>query len=309
MRTIISSVPTPVIEKQLQHCRLLKTSCRGNFELYVFRHRTESPLLLEIGRLRELSFRHSGSGTGKSLDLDEFDTGTFANQQLIAWDPVAKKIAGGYRLQHCTDAFDGHSNYFLPSGELFQFSEEFRRSYLPVTMELGRSWIQPAYQSRSENPRSVFVLESLWEGIGIVAQSTPHTEFLFGKVTIPRSYPVHARDLILSMLNYYFRKNSGLVQARHNLNISPHMDMFFKGLPLQQGLTELKRTLKFYGLQVPPLVSAYLKLSDEMMVFDTTINTGFGQVPDTAIMHEIAKLKPEKRERYFPGWCADSHVA
>ena len=298
MRPVLSPVSPVVLQKQLQHCRFLRMSRRGNFELYAFRHRTESPLLLEIGRLRELSFRLSGSGTGKAFDLDEFDTGPNANLQLIAWDAHGKKIAGGYRLQHFSDAFDG-VQFHLPSAELFNYSEEFRSRYLPKTMEIGRSWIHPEYQSSGPLARSIFVLDSLWEGLGAVVQSTPQTEFLFGKVTVPRSYPPHVRDLIIGLLNCYFGKQRGLVRAKKPLQIAPHIGLFYNGLDLKRAMSELRNTIGFYGYRIPPLISAYIKLSDHMLAFDSAINTSFGQVPDTAVLFEVAKLHPDKRARYF----------
>lgn len=309
MRTLLSPVPSAVLQKQLHHCRFLKSSTRGQFELYLFRHHEVSPLLLEIGRLREMSFRSSGSGTGKAYDLDSYDTGVYANYQLIAWDAIEKKIAGGYRLQHFLDAYDGNGEWHLPSAELFRYNEEFIRRYLNRSMEAGRSWIHPEYQSSRSGSRSIYVLDALWEGIGHVVQTMPGTAYVFGKVSIPRSYPTHVRDLIIGFFNAYHGSQRDWVPARVPLNCSPHIHMFFDGLSRERAMTELRKTIEFYGFRLPPLVSAYLKLSDEVQLFGSTLNHSCGNVADTAILVDISKIRNERIAGYFQHTASQNRVA
>ncbi|MBR6774364.1 MAG: GNAT family N-acetyltransferase, partial [Bacteroidales bacterium] len=144
MEKIIDAVPTEDIIKELTEERFVRKTNFGHNEIYIVNAHNAPNTMREIGRLREWAFRESGGGTGKSIDIDEFDTRDEAYfEQLIVWDPKEKEILGGYRFINC-DKLKKKNNGQVdtPTSELFYYSDEFIDNYLPYTIELGRSFIQ-----------------------------------------------------------------------------------------------------------------------------------------------------------------------
>ena len=156
-------VPASLIESELHDGHFLRKANNGGNEIYHFRAEECPNTMRELGRLREETFRAAGGGTGKELDIDAYDTGAFAYTQLIVWDPESKLILGGYRYIIPTD--DGAYASHLATGELFHFSEKFQRDYLPYTIELGRSFVQTAFQSTRD------ARKGLWE-----SHDVPHLQ-------------------------------------------------------------------------------------------------------------------------------------
>src|SRR5690606_16084592 len=144
----------------------LRYTNNGNNEVYLINDSNSPEIVKEIGRLRELTFRAAGGGTGLPCDLDENDTGADAYDQLIVWNREDEEIIAGYRLIKCGDVgFDAEGNYNLSTAHYFHFSEEFKKDYLPYTIELGRSFVQPRYQPAKDNRKGLFSLDNLWDGL------------------------------------------------------------------------------------------------------------------------------------------------
>ena len=153
MKSIIDPIPVDVLKQELTEDKFLrKTNALNNYIYMIDAH--DSPnVLREIGRLREMTFRAAGGGTGKELDLDEFDEGPHAWKQLIVWNPEEEEIVSAYRFVLGKDALMDEKGYpHTATSELFELSPQFIEEYWPRTIELGRSFVQPKYQV-SADPR------------------------------------------------------------------------------------------------------------------------------------------------------------
>src|SRR5690606_12071590 len=165
MQEIIAPVDKNFIKKELTEETFVRYTNNGNNEIYLVNHRNASNTVREIGRLREVTFRAAGGGTGLPYDLDDNDTGEDAYDQLIAWNPEEEEIIAGYRLIRCKDvAINDRGEINLSTAHYFHFSERFKTEYLPYTIELGRSFVQPKYQPAKDNRKGLFSLDNLWDG-------------------------------------------------------------------------------------------------------------------------------------------------
>ena len=149
MEPIIAPISTELLKAELTPAKKLRDTNKSNNEIYIVNHHDSPNVMKEIGRLREEAFRDSGGGSGLSMDIDDFDTMENPYQQLIVWDPEAEKILGGYRYILGSDIkLDENGQPMLATSHMFHFSEKFIKEYLPYTIELGRSFVAPEYQSR-----------------------------------------------------------------------------------------------------------------------------------------------------------------
>ena len=138
MEKIIEAVDKDLIKSELTEEKRLRMTNKSQNQIYILTHKDSPNTMREIGRLREIAFRAAGGGTGKSVDIDEFDTMDNEYKQLIVWDPEAEEILGGYRYILGTDVKVENGIPQIATSHLFEFSEEFINSYLPTTIELGR---------------------------------------------------------------------------------------------------------------------------------------------------------------------------
>jgi hypothetical protein len=256
----------------------------------------------EIGRLRELTFRYAGGGTGKPLDLDEFDTSEKPYKQLIVWNPEARDIVGAYRFIRCADAQIKNDIIQLATVELFEFSNKFVKEYLPLTIELGRSFVQPDYQPSSENRKGLFSLDNLWDGLGAIVVDNPDMKYLFGKVTMYQDFNPRARDMILYFMHHYFPDKDNLVVPLDPLDLNYNMQRFghrLKGKDYKEGHIVLNHEVRALNENIPPLVNAYMNLSATMKTFGTCLNPAFGNVEETGILLSIDDIYPTKKERHI----------
>src|SRR6476620_3343974 len=125
MEPIIEKIDRDILEKELYNGKFVRKTNNGHNEIYIITHFDSPNVMKEIGRLREVTFRHAGGGTGKSIDIDEFDTSSHPYQQLLVWDPVDKEIVGAYRFILCKDAEFKDGRVQLATTELFEFSDAF----------------------------------------------------------------------------------------------------------------------------------------------------------------------------------------
>ena len=203
MKPIIEPVDRSLLEKELKKSRVIRRTNNGNNLLYVITHHDSPSVMTEIGRLREISFRVAGGGTGKEMDIDVYDTMPNPYKQLIVWDPRVKEILGGYRFFVCSEAImDEDGNCNLATARMFKFSKKFRDVYIPHMIELGRSFVQPSYQTTSRRSKGIYALDNLWDGLGAIWLQNPQVRYFFGKVTMYTTYNREARDLIL----HFFEK-------------------------------------------------------------------------------------------------------
>jgi len=303
MQAVIEAIPKNILERELTRDKFIRITNNGENEIYIITHHDSPNLMMEIGRLREVTFRASGGGTGKSIDIDEFDTADAPYKQLIVWSPEEKEIVSGYRFIKCKDAPVGIDGVVqLATTELFKFSEKFVRDFLPYTIELGRSFVQPKFQPAIDNRKGLFSLDNLWDGLGAIIIDNPDIHYFFGKVTMYTHFNVHARDMILAFMNYYFPDKDNLVVPIAPLHIKTDVSLFLKsikGLIYKDGHRILNQNVRELGEQIPPLVNAYMNLSATMKTFGTSLNSHFGEVEETAIMVTIADIYHSKKERHI----------
>ena len=282
---------------------MLRKTNYGSNEIYVFTHRECPNLMRELGRLREITFRAAGGGTGKETDIDEFDISDDAPYcQMIVWDPQHKQIIGGYRFILGEYAIE-KPNAKLATGHIFDYSEKFVKEYLPYTIELGRSFIQPNYQYLKNFRRGLFALDNLWEGILALTTEYKHIKYWFGKFTMYKTYNVQARNILLSFLNIYFPDNDKLVAPKQPIDYDfENCRKEFTGDNFSNDYKKLKALLKNHNAKIPPLVNAYMKLSDTMKTFGTSDNPEFGEVEETGILISIDDTHEEQKARYMKNY-------
>lgn len=302
MQDIINPISKDILKKELSQDKFLRYTRKGENEIYIVDNWNAPNVVLEIGRLREVTFRASGGGTGESIDLDEFDTSENCYKQLVLWSPEDQEIIGGYRFIKCKDAIDDFGNIHLSTVHYFDFSDKFIREFLPSTIELGRSWVQPNYQP-SINPRKgLFALDNIWDGLGALIKYNPEINYFFGKVTMYPNYNTDCRDFLLHFMHHYFPDPDQLMKPFHPL--VQHYDKSYvesqlDGLDFKDGFKVLNGHVRDKGEFIPPLVNIYMNLSPTMRTFGTAVNPDFGNVEETGILVTIADIFPDKKDRHI----------
>ncbi|HHH52260.1 MAG TPA: GNAT family N-acetyltransferase [Bacteroidetes bacterium] len=302
---IIPKIDKDILEQELtEELFVRKTNKAGN-EIYIFSYDQAPNLFKEVGRLRELTFRDAGGGTGKSIDIDKYDTAKVPFKQLIVWDPDGKNIIGGYRfLLGKDDGKDENGKPVTPTSKLFKFSQEFIDKYWDKTIELGRSFVQPAYQP-SINRKGIFSLDNLWDGLGTLVVNNPDMKYFFGKFTMYPDFPQLGRDLICYFLNRYFPDPDQLVTPLFPVEIKTPkkiLEKYFTFDSFQDDYKKLVRSLREMGENIPPLVNAYMNLSSTMKIFGSSHNFYFGDVFETGMLITIDDIKEEKSKRYIESY-------
>jgi hypothetical protein len=303
MKPIIPPVDRDLIESELTEDKLLRQTNNGNNLLYVVTHQDSPNIMTEIGRLREMTFRVAGGGTGKELDIDAYDTMPVPYKQLIVWDPAEKEILGGYRYFICSEAIsDADGNCNLATARLFRFSKQFRDFYMPHMIELGRSFVQPTYQSTNRKGKGIYAMDNLWDGLGSIWMKNLHIKYFFGKVTMYTTFNREARDLILTFMNKYFGDKENLMSPFEPIEINTDrkiIESVLCGNTYQEDYKMLSQNVRARGENIPPLINAYMNLSPTMKVFGTAMNATFGDVEETAIMITLNDMYDEKIERHL----------
>ena len=300
---IIAPVPLELIKAELTPEKRLRMTNKSNNEIYIFTYHDSPNLMREIGRLREITFRMAGGGTGKELDWDEFDTCENCYKQLIVWNPESEEIIGGYRyLMGDAWTYDESGQPVLATSHMFTFSEKFIKDYAPYTIELGRSFVTPEYQSSKMGAKSLFALDNLCDGLGALTVINPKMKYYFGKMTMYPDYIRFGRDLILYFLKKHFDDKEGLIYPKKPLQLeTPEEELaqVFCGRDFKEDYRILNGGIRALGFNIPPLVNAYMNLSPTMKLFGTAINYGFGDVEETGILIAVDEILESKRVRHI----------
>ncbi len=304
MKRIIPPVHKDLIKKELSDDKFLRVTNFGNNYLYSINCHNSPNILREIGRLREMTFRSAGGGTGKEIDIDKYDTAKNPYQQLIVWDNKKEEILGGYRYILCVNAMkDENGEYILATKRLFNSSDKFNNEYLPYTIELGRSFIQPNYQSTvSSSKTQLFALDNLWDGLGSLVINHPNVKYFFGKVTMYTDFNQRARDMILYFLNKQFKDKENLITPINALGINTpikELNNIFVGEDYKEDYKILLQNVRSLGENIPPLINTYMNLSPTMRFFGTALNDHFGNVEESGIMVTIDDIYENKKERHL----------
>jgi len=304
MKEIIPPVDRQIIKKELSEERFLRPTNKAHNEIYIVDAHNSPYIMREIGRLRELSFRTGGGGTGQEIDTDEYDYMELPYQQLIVWDPQSEQIIGGYRFLAGTNAtIDDQRQPNFVMSHLFHFSPKFITDYLPYTIELGRAFVQPDYQTSKMGIKSLFALDNLWDGLGALMHSTKDARYFIGKVTIYNNYPIVARELIYTYMLKYFEDKEQLITPHTAVQICPTTvkmaEKIFSGKDVTADYKILQKAIRSEGETIPAMFNAYIGLTDTMRMFGSIFDADFGSVYETGIMLNMNDLLDSKRKRYI----------
>ena len=306
MEPIIAPVSLELIKAELTPNKKLRETNKSHNEIYVINHHDSPNVMREIGRLREEAFRDSGGGSGLSMDIDEFDTMESPYQQLIVWDPDAERILGGYRYILGPDIKLGEDGQpLLATSHMFHFSDRFIKEYLPYTIELGRSFVSPEYQSSKAGAKGLFALDNLWDGLGALCIINPAMKYFFGKMTMYPEFNRQARDLIQHFLFKHFEDKETLVTPVDPLRIETdrsYMDRILKEDDFKDDYKCLNAEVRRLGENIPPLVNSYMSLSPTMRTFGGGINHEFSEAEETCILITFDEIYEAKKARHIDSY-------
>ena len=297
MQPIIPPVDRALILSELEG-HFLRPTNKADNEIYDLTAHECPNVMREIARLREISYRDGGGATGKEMDIDEMDTMAKPYHQLIVWDPEHQQIVGGYRylLGAETEMRDGQP--FITSAHLFHYSERFIQEYLPISVEFGRAFVQPAYQTREMGAKALFALDNIWDGIGALIYNHPELRYMFGKVTIYPTYDATARELIYAYLDRFHRGDKDLFAPYKEEPIQA-IPTPFKDGDLLENYHLLQHAVREQGTVIPPMFTAYLNITDHLQFFGNAINDELANVYESGIMVDLTTVYAEKKERYI----------
>ncbi|MEM1110532.1 MAG: GNAT family N-acyltransferase [Pseudomonadota bacterium] len=282
-----------LLKRELESAELLGETPDGK-QIYLYQQREADCVMREIGRLRELTFRSVGEGTGMPRDIDRHDRDYL---QLLLWDRENLEIAGAYRLG-CTAELlkrQGWSGMYTHS--LFHFGDAVKPT-LEQGLELGRSFVQPRYQDRKS-------LDYLWWGIGAFIQRYPQYRYLFGPVSISRFYGEEdIARLVYFYSRHYGRPDLGIEAVRPFVAKSEYIAKFderYGHLGREDGFKLMRHDLTERGLSVPPLYKHYMEAANPAGVFigGFNVDADFSDCVDGFVLVDLAQLKPRKQKRYL----------
>ncbi|MEI8237420.1 MAG: lysophospholipid acyltransferase family protein [Methylococcaceae bacterium] len=291
VETVIHPVDVKAVKKALYQSHLLGETRDGK-KIFLYEFQDDCPVMREIARLRELTFRTVEEGTGLSLDMDRFDV---YYRQIVLWDDNDLEIVGAYRLGEGNKIMQTHGVEGFYTNTLFELQGDFV-DLLPNSIELGRSFVQPRYWGQHS-------LDYLWYGIGAYLRERPDIKYLFGPVSISNAYPDPAKDLIIRFYQQQFGQNSPHAKAR-----TPYVISDERGFGLNDFTHDysssykiLNSELKKLGVKVPTLYKQYSELCIEggCHFIDFNVDADFNDCIDGLIMVEIDKITPKKKQRYI----------
>ena len=292
MQDIINPIDRALLKAELTKEKRLRSTNKSKNEIYIVTAHDSPNVMQEIGRLREVAFRYYGGGTGFPVDIDE-------------------QILGGYRFLCGSDVkFDENGKPILATSHLFNFSEKFIKEILPYTVELGRSFVALEYQSTRSGAKGLFVLDNLWDGLGALSVVDPSLRYYFGKVTMYNTYNQEARNMILYFLGLHFPDADQLITPVYPLETNMDVEKMRSLFPhdnFKDNYKVLNQEVRKFGINVPPLVNAYMSLSPKMRVFGTAINHEFGEVEETGILIAINEILEDKKKRHIETYLEEEY--
>lgn len=304
---VINPIDKSLLKREFAQMQPIFRAQKGVNEIYITDHQRSPNIVLEIGRLREITFREAGGGTGKSVDMDEYDTTKPFYQQLIAWNPEDEEIVGSYRLFHFKHLFEDKKRQTVSAFEnLFEFSDTFFKNNVPYTLELGRSFIQPKYQAINLLRKSLYALDNLWSGLGVLIAKNQNIRYLVGKVTLYPSFDPVLRDMLFYLMQKHFKDKENLIYPRKlYMNQFDHerFDKIFTGQTFLEDRQIFHEETKKKGFIIPPLINAYIRISPTLKSFGSVLNTNFGNVEEIGILIKIDDIYPDLKKRYI-----DPHI-
>lgn len=301
MENIIEPIDRKTLETELTPDRFLRKTNAADNDIYMIDAHNAPNVMLEIGRLREITFRTAGGGTGKSVDIDEYDTCEVPFKQLIVWNNKEKEIISSYRFILGRDVpLDENGYPHTPCSKLFRFSQKFIENQWQKSIELGRSFVQPKYQATNDSRLGLFSLDNMWDGLGTLVVDYPDQEYFFGKMTMYNSYNRVARNMILNFLEKRFKGDTSLITPFNPTQKSEKpLKEIFTGGTLAEDFKILNHNILDIKTTIPPLIKAYMSLSSTMQYFGVSANEEFGEVEEIAILLTIKDIYEKKISRHI----------
>lgn len=266
---------------------------QGEFDVFYMRSPQCPGLMRELGRLRELTFRDVGEGTGLSVDIDRFDDYYL---QLVVWNTEKHEVVGGYRLGPTDEILPEHGKDGLYTNTLFKFRKNLLQQIDPA-LELGRSWVALEYQ------RSYAPLMLLWKGIGAYLCKYPRYRRLFGPVSISAEYSSMSKHLLTAFLTLhkFLPDLAKLVSPRNPMKRKEVREFDRRAFSTVAGsleeANELIKELEADGKPIPILLKQYLKLNGQLMGFN--VDPDFGNVLDGLILIDVPSIDERVMKKYL----------
>ena len=307
MEKIIESIDKKLLKQELTPSKFLRITNAQHNSIYQIDAHDSPNTMLELGRLRELTFRMAGGGTGKSVDIDEYDIAEIPFKQLIVWKNETAEIISAYRyISGKNVKLDDDGYPHTPTSKLFFFSKEFIKEIWPRCIELGRSFVQPAYQATNSNRESLFALDNIWDGLGTLVVNNPDVEYFIGKMTLYNTYNRDARRLILDFLKTHFCGDERLIRPLHasaNLTVGTiPVEPYLSEEDFKEDLKNLNSEVRELGESIPPLIKTYLSLSPSIQCFGISENEDFGDVEEICILIKISDIYERKKSRHIESY-------
>jgi len=292
-KTIAHPEDRAALKKELKNAQLLGTT-RDNHGIYLCDYSRHPSVLREIGRLRELTFRRVGEGTGSRRDLDKYD---HYYRQLVLWDEDKLTIAGAYRLGEADQILARQGLRGLYTADLFDFTPELK-PYLAQGLELGRSFVHPDYWGKAS-------LDYLWQGIGAYLKHHPQVRYLIGPVSMSAQFSCELRELLVYYYQRYYQNPTPLAAGKQAYRLDEstqvRFDAKFEGLDRDQGFELLQTRFQAQGCKIPVLYKQYAALFEEggWTLLGFSVDAEFGNCLDGLFMADLQQLKANKRARYL----------
>ena len=292
------------LRAEIRQCALLGSASIGagkeGLSIYLYNYNGDSTVMREIGRLREVSFRAVGEGSGRRRDIDAYDRDY---DHIVLWDDEALELVGAYRLRRTCVADAAIEQCY--SHTLFAYDKHKAKSYLNAGVELGRSFVQPRYWGRRS-------LDLLWFGIGAYVKQFPEIRYLYGPVSISNSYPTRAKDLLISYYRHFYPATSAWAQARLPYQLAtPELAERWQGLSSDEAFKQLKAELTAMNVVVPTLYKQYSEVCEAggVQYVDFNIDPDFSDCVDGLVLVDLNYLTANKRKRYLGLVAADERAA
>jgi len=293
-KTVAHPAESREIKKELNDAECLGETKDG-MKIYLFNYQPDSAVMHEIGRLREVTFRQVGEGTGKCRDLDKYDRDY---RHLILWDEKELEIAGAYRIGEVKRLLSQQDSRGIYSQELFHYDAVKMAPFFEQGIELGRSFVSPKYWGKRS-------LDYLWYGIGAYLKHYPNIRYLFGPVSLSDNYPALAKALIVGFYQHYFPDDDALAISRVPYRLSDDetevVNRTITGIDYSDDFNALREQLSYMNVTVPTLYKQYSDLCERggVRYIDFNIDADFGHCIDGLVMVDLQQLKLAKQKRYL----------
>ena len=293
IETVAPAESKTLVRRELQASECLGSTPDGK-TIYLTNMASSPCVMREIARLREITFRLVGEGSGMPRDMDRYDKHYL---QLVLWDDSEREIAGAYRIGRAREVLETAGIEGLYTHSLFQYGAGMT-AFLQQGLELGRSFVQPKYQNK-------YALDYLWCGLGAYLHKHPEIRYLFGPASISRLYGTEGIARLAHFYGSYYNELQIDVSARRPFTLNSEtlaqLAGEYSGADYEQDFRSLKHALAEQGLPVPVLFKHYAHAADRDGVAFTAFNIDpdFGNCVDAFVLLDLHKLTPKKRKRYL----------